>query len=379
MTDSLKRARLDALVATSLENVAYVTGVSQLAEFDRPQALGIFTHSGVALVVPVSYVSTLVADRIDVDHIVCFGRADALRPEASSFPGAQLLVAEGGDGLATGLAVALEQLGARRGAVGLDETGLPYDAWFRVMDQMPDLKITPAAARLEEARRAKGPYEIECLSEALRITEEALDAVIQTLDRGMTERDAADQFAVEVVRRGGWPRPPRVGIGERTGIDSPRPGDVALRPGNLVRFDVGCTYKGYCSGVGRTAVLGQPSPQQESVYRSVQASLEAATAAVKAGAAAEHVYDHAAQAFRANDRPRFEREHVGQGIGLAPCERPALASGNQTALELGEVLQLEATHIEMSAVGVRATDTVLVTSAGARVLNRSHHGLIVLD
>jgi Xaa-Pro aminopeptidase len=379
LTESLERGRLDALVATSFENVAYVTGIGPLTEVAPTQALGIFTRHGIALVVPVSHVSTLVAEPVDVDHIVCFGRADALPTEFASASRTQFLIAEPDVGPATGLAAALERLGVHGGAVGLDETGLPYDAWSRVADHMPDLKITPAAARLEEARRAKGPYEIECLGHALRITEEALDAVIQILDRGMTERDAADQFAVEVVRRGGWPRPPRVGIGEQSGIASPRPGDVALRPGNLVRFDVGCTYKGYCSRVGRTAVLGQPTPLQEGVYGAIQASLEAATAAVKSGATAGYVFDRAAAAFRTNDLPRFEREHVGQGIGLSLCERPELASGNGTALELGEVLYLEVAHIKRSSMGVRATDTVLVTSTGARVLNRSHHGLIVLD
>ena len=379
MTESLERGRLDALVATSLENVAYVTGVGPLTELAPEKALGIFTRHGVALVVPVSHVFTLVAEPVDVDHIVCFGRADALTTDFASSPRAQFFASEPGVGPATGLAAALERLGVHGGAVGLDESGLPYDTWLRITDHMPDLKITPAAARLEEARRAKGPYEIECLGHALRIAEEALDAVIQILDRGMTERDAADQFAVEVVRRRGWPRPPRVGIGERTGIASPRPGDVALRPGNLVRFDVGCTYKGYCSSVGRTAVLGQPSPLQENAYGVVHASLEAATAAVKAGATAGHVFDRVAATFRTNVLPRFEREHVGQGIGLSPRERPELAPGNRTVLELGEVLHLEAAHIEISSMGVRATDTVLVTSTGARVLNRSHHGLIVLD
>jgi len=146
-----------------------------------------------------------------------------------------------------------------------------------------------------------------------------------------------------------------------------------------MRFDVGCTYKGYCSSVGRTAVLGQPSPQQENAHGSVQASIEAATAAVKPGAPAGHVFDRAAEAIGAKNLPRFEREHVGWGIGLSPRERPELVSGNETLLELGEVLQLEAGHSEMSSMGVRVMDTVLVTSTGARVLNRSHHGLIVLD
>ena len=369
-------------MATSPQNVAYITGFRPLTSAVVPtQTFGIFTRHGVALVVPTAYVSALVADAIDVDHILCFGEADTPNPDSPSLEAQRVraLVTEPANGPADGVVAALERLGVRGGAIGLDERCVTHEAWLRFIDHASDLKITPAAARLAEARRVKGPYEIECLGHALRITEEALDTVVQTIDRGMTEEDAATLFAVEVIKRGGWPRPPIVGIGERTGILSPRPGQVALRPGNLMRFDVGCTYKGYCSSVGRTAVLGQPSAQQESAYRAVQASLEAATGAVAAGVTAGSVFDLAGRAFRANGLQYLGQNHVGHGIGLEPCERPELAPGSGTLLELGEVLHIEAAHIEISSMGMSGTDTVLVTRTGAHVLNRSHHGLIVLD
>jgi Xaa-Pro aminopeptidase len=33
--------------------------------------------------------------------------------------------------------------------------------------------------------------------------------------------------------------------------------------GELVRLDVGCVHRGYVARVGRTAVLGEPTPEQE--------------------------------------------------------------------------------------------------------------------
>ena len=85
------------------------------------------------------------------------------------------------------------------------------------------------------------------------------------------------------------------------------------------------------------------------------------------------------EALRANGLPDHDADHVGHGIGLEPCETPVLAFDSGTMLELGEVLGVEDFHCEIGSMGVSVKDTVLITTAGARVLNRSHHGLVVLD
>ena len=66
-------------------------------------------------------------------------------------------------------------------------------------------------------------------------------------------------------------------------------------------------------------------------------------------------------------------------IGLEPYERPKLDRGNQTQLVAGEVLRIETPHYEHGWAGLNVKETVLVTSGGARVLNRSRRGLVVLD
>jgi Xaa-Pro aminopeptidase len=370
-------------VATSPENIAYVTGFQRSPEGGILQApvFGVFARAGTALVVPAVEASSVVADPIDVDHVVCFGSVRALASDAPNPETRRLqaIVATGVSSPTDAVAAALDRLGVRRGSIGLDESRLTSEAWERLTAPLSGFKVMTAAEHLAVARRVKGPYEIECLGQALRIAEEALDAVIQAIDRGMTEREAATLFTAEVVKRGGWPRRPLVTIGERTGIAASWPTERAVRPGNLVRFDVGCIYKGYCSSVGRTAVLGEPTARQEALYGAVQAGLEAAIGAVAAGAATGRVVDAAVEAIRANGLPAYDADHAGHGIGLEPCEAPMLVPGSGTALELGEVLSVEASHHEIGSMGVSAKDTVLVTTAGARVLNRSHHGLVVLE
>jgi Xaa-Pro aminopeptidase len=60
-------------------------------------------------------------------------------------------------------------------------------------------------------------------------------------------------------------------------------------------------------------------------------------------------------------------------------ESPTLCAGDDTTLEVGEVIQLETSYFDLGVIGLALADTVLVTSSGARMLNRSHHGLVVLD
>src|SRR5262249_34643713 len=278
LTEALTRAGVDALVATTPANVAYVSGFRGLnpASGDSSR-FALFSREGTALVLPADDVAAMSADPLDVDHVVCFGECSCTfpQPEHATTRRVHAVLDARVARPADALAAALEQLGIRRGSAGLDERGLGHEEWERLTVRLGGIDVVPAAQHLATARRVKAPYEIESLAHALRIAEEALDVVIQTLDRGMSERDAATLYATEALKRGAWPRPAVVAMADHTAIPTPRPTDRALRKGDLVRFDVGCRYKGYHGRVGRIAVLGDPTPIQESTARALHAGMDA--------------------------------------------------------------------------------------------------------
>ncbi len=47
------------------------------------------------------------------------------------------------------------------------------------------------------------------------------------------------------------------------------PGDKKLEEGDFVTCDFGCKYKGYCSDMTRTFVLGKASDKQKEIYNVV--------------------------------------------------------------------------------------------------------------
>jgi Xaa-Pro dipeptidase len=379
LCDALDRAGLAALVGTSPANLAYIAGFRrQLERSFGSHQFAVFTPRATALVLPVADSPTIVAEGADADEVMQFDPV----PMAGS-PASDRRPRDSGSretaGAVAALATALERLGVRHGPIGLDESWLTHSAWKRLVEGLPGIHVVAASHHLAAARRVKGPYEIECLGHALRISEEALDVVIQTIERNTTEREAATVFGVEVLKRGAWPRPPIVAVGQRAAIPAPTPTDAPLRPGALVRFDVGCLYKGYHASVARTAVLGEPTQQHETAYKALQASLEAATAEMTAGTSVGRVFLSAVDVVRASGLPEHAGTIVGHGIGLDPYEPPALGPDHEPLLELGEVVCLEVSFYDPGAAGLSARDTILVTSAGGRALNRSHHGLVVLD
>jgi Xaa-Pro aminopeptidase len=382
LTGVLDQAGLEALVATTPANIDYVTGFRSLTqEVYGTRQTAVFTRRGTALVVPAVDLASIVVDAVEVDHVACYGGfvADYADPPGELEGRIRALAGAKAASPAHALAGVLDALGVSGGRIGLDEGLVTPQAWQRVVARLGPREVVPAVDHFLEARRVKGPFEIERLGRALHIAEEALNAVIQVLKPGVTEREAALLYDQEARKRGGHPYGVIIAMGERAALPGPYPTARALRTGDLVRLDVGCVSRGYHAEVARTAVMGAPSPRQETAHNAIQAGLEELLAVAKPGVPAAQLHQVAVATIRGAGLPTFTRYHLGHGIGLEPYERPKLADGIATPLETGEILRIEAPYYQHGGIGLNVKDTVLVTTSSVSVLNRSARGLIVLD
>jgi Xaa-Pro aminopeptidase len=181
-----------------------------------------------------------------------------------------------------------------------------------------------------------------------------------------------------VAARHATPYATTITFGENAALPAAYPSDRALRAGDLVRFDLGCVFKGYRADVARMAALGEPGAHAQRVYDAVEAGVGAALDAIRPGVEAGAVFEAAVAAVRAAGIPNFRRHRVGHGIGLEPAEAPWLVPGGGP-LEAGMVLRVETPYYELGALGVNVKETALVTRDGTAVMNRSNRGLVILD
>jgi Xaa-Pro dipeptidase len=383
LTGALARGGLDALVATTAANIAYIAGFRSLARPLYPERpyFAVFTARGTALIVPGIDAATVAVERPTADHVRCYGPFVYARAPRSDETTRRIheLMAEAAPTAEDALAEALAALGGGGGTVGLDEAGLAAHAHRRVTERLSPVAVVPAAALLAAARAVKAPWEIECLHRALQIAEEGVNAVVQVLKPGMTEREAVELYVAEVAKRGAEAWVPVILFGERSAFPAVGPSDRALKRGDLVRVDLGCVWKGYHADLGRTAVMGEPTATQQRAFDAILAGLEAATEAIRPGTPAGALFERAIAAARGAGLPEYGRHHVGHGIGLEAAEPPWFERGSATPLEMGMVVRVETPYYEPGWGGLHLKDTALVTSHGHHVMNRAAHGLVVLD
>jgi Xaa-Pro aminopeptidase len=186
---------------------------------------------------------------------------------------------------------------------------------------------------------------------------------------GVTEQEMIEEFERTVVGRGGRAMFTQLVFGARGGHGNVMKRDVKLRPGDVIRFDVGTMVEGYNSDIARNFTLEEPSQRVREYYAAVLHGEEVATAALRPGTTASEVFGTTVNAIRAAGIPHYARHHVGHGIGLEVYDMPTLMPGDDTPIEAGMVFQVETPYYELGWAGLQPEDTVLVTEEGGRFLS----------
>ncbi len=382
LTTVLDAEGFDAIIATTTENLYYMTGFRSISHalFRGLELYGVFTRRGTGLVVPFIDTTGVAADEIAVDHLACYGKFFF---EYADDPGAvgqkiRQWTAAPAASPADALAAVLGDLGMLGGRVGLDEANVFPATWRRLEERLAATTLIPGYQLLRGARAVKSADEVARLERAALIAEDGIAAVLGMLKSGVTEHEAAHVYEQEVLRRGASPFFTVVTIGERAALADVYPSERALRPGDLVRFDLGCVYQSYRSDISRTAVLGRPTDKQARYYAGVLAGERAAIAAMKPGVLVSDIFDVAVRVTRESGIPHYQRHHVGHGIGLEPYDPPTINAATRTALEPGMVFCVETPYYEHGWGGVQVEDAVEITATGARRLTRSSQDLAIL-
>ena len=382
LTKVLDAEGLDALVASTPENLQYVTGFRSIAHalFRGLELYGVFTRQGVGLVIPFIDATGVSADGIAVDRLACYGRFFFNYAEPPGPVGSRVreITSAPAAGAGEALRDVLGGLGALGKRIALDEAGVFPATWQRLTAQLDGAAMVPGYAHFRTARMIKSAEEVRRLERAALIAEDGVAAVLGMLKAGVTEREAAMVFEQEILRRGAQPFFTVVTMGYRAALADVYPSDTALKAGDVIRFDLGCVYQGYRSDISRTAVLGTPSEKQLRYYNAARDGEQAAIAAMKPGVEVSRIFETAMRVTREHGLPHYERNHVGHGIGLEPYDPPTLNAATHTTLEPGMVFCVETPYYEHGWGGVQVEDAVEITAAGVRRLTQSSQELQIL-
>jgi len=340
LRDALARGDFDGLLVTSLANVRYLTG------FSGSNALLLVTAKECLLLTDFRY-ATQVEEEVN--------GAASVRIEANS--------------LWTGLWSALAGLtGVDR--VGFESAHLLHRDFQRLLEQGARWQWRPVTDLVESLREQKDVGEIAHIEGAVAIAERALDATLREIHPGLTEMQVAGMLEQQLRHAGseGFPFESIVASGPRSALPHARASDRQLALGDLLLLDFGAIYRGYCSDITRTFVLGPATAEQQDVYNVVREANAVASGAIRAGMRGMAADALARDYIDARGFGAAFGHSLGHGIGLEVHEAPRLSKTAEATLPLGAVVTIEPGIYRSGWGGVRIEDDVLLTDAGPRML-----------
>jgi Xaa-Pro aminopeptidase len=277
------------------------------------------------------------------------------------------------------------------------ELGADQRLWFPVLEflalreAMPQARFVDASSVLWQLRMIKSAAEVDLIRRAGLINFRALRRTFAELSDGCTEKDITRLVCKYLVDEGAW-RPPHTQVqvvsaakarkkGHRSRMQGPT--DDTLRTGDVLFVDSGAILEGYWGEFNRMAVVGEPTARQADCHRKIRTVVkrsieEAFKPSNSFRSIIEHMVDIYKQLGLEEDQygkyirtPFF---HLAHGVGLNGSEPPFVRLDDESVLEPGMVVNVEAYLLD-AGITYGSEEDIHITSTGAEVLTPWDEGL----
>jgi Xaa-Pro aminopeptidase len=263
---------------------------------------------------------------------------------------------------------------------GLGLKRLGYESQHVTVDQhrtwseaTEELEWVPLKDTVESIRIVKDEDEIEALRRSAALTDAAFAHLLDVIQPGMSERQAAWEIE-SYMRNHGAEKVAFdliVAAGPNGALPHAQAGDTPIQPGMPVVVDIGCQLDGYCSDMTRTFCLGKGDDKYLEVWDLVLRAQEAAKAATRAGAKGVEV-DAAARTLIVEAGYGENFGHgLGHGVGLAVHEKPGASTRSEDTFQAGMSLTIEPGIYLPGEFGVRIEDLVIIREEGIEILSNT--------
>ena len=256
------------------------------------------------------------------------------------------------------------------GTIGIEET-VRYFAVDGLQRALPGARIRSAAPLVRALRMIKSPAELALMQRAADITIAAYRYTAPRIQRGMSPAEIGAIMNGATAKLGGRPEFALILLGEASAYPHGTGKPQAVKEGEVVLMDCGCTVEGYQSDISRTFVFGEPTGQQREVWsqmhRGQRIAFEAARVGVPAGSVDDAVRAHYRTLGYGPDYKLPGLPHrTGHGIGLEGHEPVNLVRGEKTLLAPGMCFSDEPGIYIPGQFGIRLEDCFYMTPSGPR-------------
>lgn len=263
--------------------------------------------------------------------------------------------------------------------LAIEKSHLTVERLEAIQERYEQLKFAGIDEKINALRISKDEAELEKLRKAAELADYAIQVGCDAIAEGVTEMEVLNTIESTIKAKGyAMSFDTMVLAGEKAASPHGTPGNRKIKKGDLILFDLGVIYEGYCSDITRTVAFGQPNDEQIKIYNAVRRANESAIEAVKPGVRAMDLDKIARDVITDAGYGQYFTHRLGHGLGISVHEFPSINGANEFVLNEGTVFTIEPGIYKTDIAGVRIEDDVVVTNDGVEVLTSFTKELVIL-
>lgn len=288
----------------------------------------------------------------------------------------------------------IKELALEKGTIGISglaglvrapEGIIPYSSVKAIQEAFPQAKLVNATEMMQEARAVKSAEEVSFLERSAAIIEKAIEAMVQTANPGVSEKELYATVLHAMLSNGGeLPTLFFLSAGPGLTNSSFVPTDYIIQKGDQIVNEIEAKYGGYAAQAVSPMVVGKPDAAYQAMVDVSRTCFDAVLAAMKPGVTFGTLFDTYTRTVEGADQGKYSWSHPmmhARGLG---DDGPALMGDKD--IERFSKIELKTGMTFILKPQVRPTqgkgrasigDTVTVTETGARRLGKRELKLIV--
>ena len=266
--------------------------------------------------------------------------------------------------------------------VMFEEETLSVAALASIEEKIPGVKFVSGASKaIDGLREIKDAKEIELLGKAQDIADAAFAHILKVMTPEMTEIEVALELEFFMRKNGASSTSfSTIAVsGSASSLPHGVPRNVKLQKG-FFTMDFGAVYKGYCSDMTRTVVLGKADADIKKIYDTVLRAQIAGVENARPGISGRELDKIARDIIYAEGYEGCFGHGLGHGVGRYIHEAPRVSSAAPAdkLLAPGHIITCEPGIYIEGKYGCRIEDMLAITENGCHNFAHSPKELIEL-
>ncbi|NEW06229.1 aminopeptidase P family protein [Paenibacillus sp. SYP-B3998] len=265
--------------------------------------------------------------------------------------------------------------------LGFEQVDVSYGDFLSYQEGLSGIEFVPTSRLVEQIRIVKDEAEIQIMQEAADLADQTFSHILAFIKPGAVEKDIALEIEMFIRKNGGTSTSFEtiVASGERSALPHGKASDRVLQGNEFVKLDFGAYYKGYCSDITRTVMLGKPTDKHKEIYDIVLEAQLNCLANLKPGITGREGDAFARDVIVKHGYGDNFGHGTGHGLGMEVHESPRLSKTEDMVLTAGMVVTVEPGIYLPDFGGVRIEDDVVITDTGIKILTHSTKDFLIID